>query len=46
MKEHSTNAWIINTGWVGGKYGVGKRISLKHTRAILDAIHEGKLDNA
>jgi phosphoenolpyruvate carboxykinase (ATP) len=45
MKEHNTNAWLINTGWVGGKYGVGSRIKLKYTRAILDAIHEGKLDN-
>ncbi len=45
MKTHKTNAWIINTGWTGGKYGVGHRMSLKHTRAILDAIHDGKLDN-
>ena len=34
------------TGWVGGQYGVGSRISLKHTRAILDAIHSGELDKA
>lgn len=33
-------------GWVGGQYGVGSRISLKHTRAILDAIHSGELDRA
>jgi phosphoenolpyruvate carboxykinase (ATP) len=28
MKEHGTKAWLINTGWTGGKYGDGKRISL------------------
>jgi phosphoenolpyruvate carboxykinase (ATP) len=41
MKEHNARAWLINTGWTGGKYGVGHRFSLKHTRAILDAIHDG-----
>ncbi|KAG2427717.1 hypothetical protein HYH02_014548 [Chlamydomonas schloesseri] len=46
MKAHGTTAWLINTGWTGGKYGVGKRISLKHTRAIIDAIHSGELDKA
>ena len=45
MKQHKSNAWIINTGWTGGKHGVGKRMSLKNTRAIIDAIHDGKLDN-
>jgi phosphoenolpyruvate carboxykinase (ATP) len=39
MKAHSANAWLVNTGWTGGGPGVGKRMSLKHTRAILDAIH-------
>jgi phosphoenolpyruvate carboxykinase (ATP) len=46
MKEHNCNAWLINTGWSGGKYGVGKRMSLKITRRIVDSIHEGALDNA
>ena len=34
----------MNTGWSGGKFGVGKRMSLKVTRSILDAIHSGSLD--
>ncbi len=43
MRQHSTSAWLINTGLSGGTYGVGQRISLKHTRAIIDAIHNGAL---
>jgi phosphoenolpyruvate carboxykinase (ATP) len=38
-----TEFWLINTGWTGGGYGAGKRISLKYTRAIVDAIHDGSL---
>ena len=37
---------MINTGWSGGPYGVGKRISLDLTRAMVRAIHEGKLEGA
>ncbi|KAJ3371167.1 Protein kinase C-like 1 [Allomyces arbusculus] len=43
MSEHKADAWLINTGWNGGKYGVGKRIALKYSRAIIDAIHSGEL---
>ena len=43
MSEHGANAWLINTGLTGGAYGVGERMSLKHTRAIIDAIHDGSL---
>jgi phosphoenolpyruvate carboxykinase (ATP) len=43
MAQHKTNAWLINTGWTGGQYGEGKRIKLKHTRSIVNAIHSGEL---
>src|SRR5207344_2415986 len=43
MTQHGARVWLVNTGWGGGAYGVGKRISLKHTRAIIDAIHGGTL---
>ena len=43
MTEHSADAWLINTGWNGGAYGKGKRISLKYSRAIIDSIHDGTL---
>ena len=46
MKQHGTNVWLVNTGWTGGAYGAGKRMSLKHTRAIIDAIHTGALAKA
>jgi len=46
MKQHNARVWLVNTGWAGGAYGTGKRISLKHTRAIIDAIHAGALTRA
>ncbi|EGF80168.1 hypothetical protein BATDEDRAFT_19595 [Batrachochytrium dendrobatidis JAM81] len=46
IKTHKANVWLINTGWNGGAYGVGKRISLKYSRAIIDAIHSGELAKA
>lgn len=44
MLEHSADCWLINTGWTGGPFGVGERISIKYTRALLHAALEGKLD--
>ena len=46
IKSHNTRVWLINTGWSGGPYGVGSRIKLPFTRAILNAIHQGKLNDA
>jgi len=46
MKRHSARAWLVNTGWSGGGVGVGKRIKLAYTRAIIDAIHSGSLADA
>ncbi|WPT10910.1 Phosphoenolpyruvate carboxykinase [Picochlorum sp. SENEW3] len=43
MEKHGTTAWLINTGWTGGSYGTGYRFKLRHTRAIVDAIHNGEL---
>lgn len=46
VEKYNTNVWLMNTGWSGGKYGVGKRMSLKISRGILDEIHNGDLDKA
>jgi phosphoenolpyruvate carboxykinase (ATP) len=46
LKKTGAQTWLVNTGWTGGSYGVGKRMSLKHTRAIIDAIHDGSLSKA
>lgn len=46
VEKHEANVWLINTGWTGGAYGTGKRMSLKNTRSILDAIHEGEMEEA
>jgi len=43
-KKHDAHVWLMNTGWTGGKYGVGHRMSLKATRDILDKIHDGSLE--
>jgi phosphoenolpyruvate carboxykinase (ATP) len=43
IHRYGSTVWLINTGWTGGPYGVGRRISIGHTRAMLDAIHEDQL---
>lgn len=43
-EQSGAKIWLVNTGWVGGKFGVGKRISIRHTRNMLNAALEGKLD--
>jgi phosphoenolpyruvate carboxykinase (ATP) len=45
MKAHHVNVWMINTGWSGGPYGIGHRMKLQYTRAMITAALEGKLDN-
>lgn len=46
MKKYNVKAWLMNTGWSGGKYGVGKRMDIKVSRTLIDGIHSGALDNA
>jgi phosphoenolpyruvate carboxykinase (ATP) len=45
IKQHNTKVWLINTGWVGGGYGVGNRIDLAYTRAIIAAIHGNQFED-
>ncbi len=40
INQHHTKVWLINTGWIGGEYGVGERINLSYTRSIINAIHQ------
>ena len=44
MKQFTVNVWLINTGWTGGVFGVGTRMKLAYTRAMITAALEGKLD--
>jgi phosphoenolpyruvate carboxykinase (ATP) len=46
LKKHNVNVWLLNTGWVGGSYGVGSRIKLSYTRALITAALNGELDKA
>jgi phosphoenolpyruvate carboxykinase (ATP) len=45
IARHKVNCWLINTGWTGGPYGIGERMSLPYTRAIVRGALSGKLDN-
>ncbi|HEV3163480.1 MAG TPA: phosphoenolpyruvate carboxykinase (ATP) [Isosphaeraceae bacterium] len=46
MRRHSAQAWLLNTGWTGGGFGQGQRISLPHTRALVDALLSHALGDA
>ena len=45
ITKHGAACWLVNTGWIGGPFGVGKRISIGHTRALLNAALSGELHN-
>ena len=44
IRRHKVNCWLVNTGWSGGPYGVGERMPIKHTRALLNAALDGSLN--
>ena len=46
LREHGSRVWLVNTGWTGGPYGVGSRMKLRHTRAMVSAALSGALDHA
>lgn len=45
IRQHDVRCWLINTGWSGGPYGVGERMDIHHTRAMLNAAIHGELDD-
>jgi len=45
LRQHSAQCWLVNTGWHGGPYGIGKRMGLPYTRAMVNALVEGRLAN-
>jgi phosphoenolpyruvate carboxykinase (ATP) len=45
IRDNNVNVWMVNTGWSGGPYGIGKRMKLEFTRAMISAVLEGKLNN-
>ena len=45
LEQHNAQCWLINTGWTGGPVGTGERMSIGHTRAMVNAALEGRLDD-
>ena len=46
MQESGVTVWLVNTGWTGGPYGIGNRMKLKYTRAMITAAMDGSLEAA
>jgi phosphoenolpyruvate carboxykinase (ATP) len=44
LDRHGTRAWLVNTGWTGGPYGTGERMNINHTRSMVRAALDGRLD--
>jgi len=45
IEKHNVNVWLVNTGWTGGPFGIGSRISLKYTRAMITAVLENQMED-
>ena len=46
MQSSGVNVWLVNTGWTGGPYGIGSRMKLSYTRAMINAAIDGTLEAA
>ena len=46
IRAHHPEVWLVNTGWTAGPYGVGERIAIPHTRAMIDALLRGAIDES
>lgn len=46
LRQHNAQCWLVNTGWTGGAFGIGRRMSLPHTRAMVNAALDGRLAQA
>jgi phosphoenolpyruvate carboxykinase (ATP) len=44
IAKHNARVWLVNTGWTGGPYGIGKRMKISYTRAMISAVLSGALD--